>query len=170
MNTDQKFLIKKKQRKLNVETVDQNTGVTSTSEVLIEKGGMDYWETNKGLKIQEYYNILNEVANDNDANIKYIFNTINNNYNEFCTLLNYEYQNFARASATFQSYSDNSQIFNFVSALPGYTADTQNIGTDTLLYGMAQPNSAGDLVKAAMATAKNNQILGAAGVRIKGQI
>lgn len=133
-------------------------------------GGPDYWETNRNRKVEEYYAILQEVANDNRENIKFIFNTINDNYNEFCRLLSYEYQNFARASATFQQFSDNSQIFNFVAGLPGYTADTQNIGTDTLLYGMAQPNSAGDLVKAAMANAKNNQILGEAGVRIKGQI
>lgn len=137
---------------------------------LVDQGGPDYWETNRNKKIDEYYSILNEVANDNSENIKIIFNTINDNYNEFCRLLSYEYQNFARASSTFQNYADNSQIFTFVSALPGYTADTQNLGTDTILYGMAQPNSAGDLVKAAMANAKNNQILGEAGVRIKGQI
>lgn len=136
----------------------------------IENGGLDYWETNRDRKIAEYYSILDEVANDNTQNIKLIFNTINDNYNQFCTMLNYEYQNFARASATFQKYTDNSLIFSFVSSLPGYTADVQNIGTDTILYGLAQPNSAGNLVKAAMANAKNNQILGEAGVRIKGQI
>ena len=149
---------------------DQVTGIMTSYEVLVDRGGPDYWETNRNKKIDEYYSILDEVANDNRENIKIIFNTINDNYNEFCKLLSYEYQNFARASTTFQSYTDNSQIFTFVSALPGYTADTQNLGTDTILYGMAQPNSAGDLVKAAMANAKNNQILGEAGVRIKGQI
>lgn len=154
----------------SVTTFDQVTGIMSSTEVLVDKGGPDYWETNRDLKIKEYYAILNEVANDNNDNIKIIFNTINDNYNEFCKLLSYEYQNFARASATFQTFSDNSQVFNFVSSLPGFTADTQNLGTDTILYGMAQPNSAGDLVKAAMANAKNNQILGEAGVRIRGQI
>lgn len=151
-------------------TFDQVTGIMSTVEVLVDRGGPDYWETNRNKKIDEYYSILNEVANDNSENIKIIFNTINDNYNEFCRLLSYEYQNFARASSTFQTYADNSQIFTFVSSLPGHTADTQNLGTDTILYGMAQPNSAGDLVKAAMANAKNNQILGEVGVRIKGQI
>lgn len=149
-------------------TVIDLNGVESTK--LVDKGGPDYWETNRDIKINEYYAILREVAADNRENIRAIFNIINDNYNEFCRLLSYEYQNFARASATFQSYADNSQIFNFVSSLPSYTADSQNIGSDTILYGMAQPNSAGDLVKAAMAMAKNNQILGEAGVRLKGQI
>ncbi len=170
LRTASKFVIVPPPRYSTVSSYDQVTGITTTSEVLVDKGGPDYWETNRDLKIKEYYSILNEVANDNTQNIKIIFNTINDNYNEFCRLLSYEYQNFARASATFQNYSDNSQIFSFVTALPGYTADTQNLGTDTILYGMAQPNSAGDLVKAAMANAKNNQILGEVGVRIKGQI
>lgn len=170
LKTAENFVIVPPPRYESVSSYDQVTGIFYSTEVLVDKGGPDYWETNRTLKIKEYYAILNEVAKDNSTNVKYIFNTINDNYNEFCRLLDFEYQNFARASATFQQYSDNSQIFNFVSSLPGYTADTQNIGTDTILYGMAQPNSAGDLVKAAMAIAKNNQILGEAGVRIKGQI
>jgi len=170
LKTAEKFVIVPPPRYESRTVFDQTTGIMNTVEVLVDNGGPDYWETNRDKKINEYYSILNEVANDNRDNIKIIFNTINDNYNEFCRLLSYEYQNFARASATFQNYSDNSQIFNFVSSLPGFTADTQNLGTDTILYGMAQPNSAGDLVKAAMANAKNNQILGEAGVRIKGQI
>lgn len=133
-------------------------------------GGPDYWEINRDAKIKEYYAILNEIANDNTDKIKAIFNLINDNYNIVCEFVNSEYQNYAKAGANFKSYQDNSQIFNFVLSLPQYAADNQNIGTDTLLYKMAQPNSAGDLVKATMAMAKNNQILGESGVRIKGQI
>lgn len=134
-------------------------------------GGPDYWETKRDEKIQEYFNVLQEVANDETLNIRAIYKFINENYLQLVNYVNYEYQNYNRANPpNSNTFTDNTQLFNFVQQLPTWAADSNNIGTDTLIYGMAQPNSTGDLIKVVMEQAKNNQILGEAGVRIKGSV
>lgn len=154
--------------KITHDEYDEQTGEYKT--IVDFEGGPDYYQVQLDQKIQDYYNLLNQIANDSNENIQSIVSTINNNYNELCQTLSLEYTNYNKANTTSGTYTDNSQLYSFVLSMPFYAADIQNLGTDTMIYGMAQNNSSGDLVKAIMGQAKNNQILGEVGVRIKGQI
>lgn len=127
-----------------------------------------YWSSKLEASKSAYYALLNTIVNDKSGEIPDIVNQINSNYDYVCQQLYYEYQNYNKANLNTSAFSDNSQLFSFVSALPENGADPLNIGTDYLLYGMCQPNAAGDLAKAILGQSKNNQILANAGVRIKG--
>jgi hypothetical protein len=127
-----------------------------------------YWSYNLGLKKQAYYALLNTIVNDKSGEIPDIVNQINTNYDYVCQQLYYEYKNYNKANMLTTAFSDNSQLFSFVSSLPENGADPLNIGTDYLLYGMCQQNASGDLAKAVLGQGKNNQLLANAGVRIKG--
>jgi hypothetical protein len=127
-----------------------------------------YWSTQLNAKKNDYYALLNTIVNDKNGEIPDIVNQINTNYDYVCQQLYYEYKNYNKANMATSAFSDNSQLFAFVSSLPEYGADPTNIGTDYLLYGMCQPNPSGDLAKSILGQSKNNQILANAGVRIKG--
>ena len=75
-----------------------------------------------------------------------------------------------KANIQITGYNDASTYLGFVSSLPSYGADTQNLGTDYLFYNMAMPTTSGDLVKAIIAQSKNNSLFGNVGVQIKGII
>jgi hypothetical protein len=127
-----------------------------------------YWSHQLELRKKTYYDLLNTIVNDKTGEIPDIVNQINTNYDYVCQQLYYEYQNYNKANITTSAFSDNSQLFSFVSSLTENGADPLNIGTDYLLYGMCQNNASGELAKAILGQSKNNQILANAGVRIKG--
>ena len=127
-----------------------------------------YWSRKLEETQNTYYALLNTIVNDKSGEIPDIVNQINSNYTYVCEQLYYEYHNYNRANMQTTAFSDNSQLFSFVSSLPENGADPTNIGTDYLLYGMCQPNPSGDLAKSILGQSKNNQILANAGVRIRG--
>lgn len=127
-----------------------------------------YWSRKLEATKNTYYALINTIVNDKNGEIPDIVNQINTNYDFVCQQLYYEYQNYNKANMQTTAFSDNSQLFSFVSSLPENGADPINIGTDYLLYGMCQPSPAGDLAKSILGQSKNNQILANAGVRIKG--
>lgn len=126
------------------------------------------WDTMLEEKKTEYYNLVNEIVADTTENIRTIVTQINENYGWCCQNLYWEYQNWNKAKLTISEFSDTSQYFSFVSTMPGYGIDLQNIGTDYLLYGLCQPNQAGDVAKTILAQAKTNFLLANAGVQITG--
>lgn len=119
-------------------------------------------------KIKAYNDLLANVAADSE--FASTVESINTAYNKFCQATYYEVTNFNRANFSTEIYRDNSQIYNFVNNMPGYAADNQNIGTDTMLYGMCQSNEAGDIAKSILNQYKNTQALGEIGVKITGSV
>jgi hypothetical protein len=130
-------------------------------------GGPNYWQTKVEAKKTEYLNLLSAIAADPTGEIPTIVAQINENWLWCCRTLYYEMLNYNRANFTVTAFNDNSQYLSFVSSLPSYGADPQNIGTDYLLYGICLPNEAGDTVKAVLGQGKTNQILGENGVLVK---
>jgi hypothetical protein len=118
--------------------------------------------------VESYNNILNAAAADPQTSA--IVDKINKNWLELCQFTYYEVVNYNKANITTGSFNDNSLIYGFVNSLPSYAADSQNLGTDYLLFGMCQPNQAGDIVKSLLNQNKNNDILSSIGVRITGSV
>lgn len=122
----------------------------------------------------QYLNLLQTIASDTTDNISFLVQTINENYDYICQQLYFEITNYNKANFSNVTANTlvetgtitNQTLFDFVTLLPYYGADPTNIGTDALLYGMAQNNTGGNLIKAILAQAKNNQLLGLAGVKI----
>jgi hypothetical protein len=141
--------------------------IDSQGFTVVASGGLGYWETKLEAKKTEYLNLLSEIAADTNGNIPVLVAQINENWLWCCRTLYYEMRNYNRANFTVTSFNDNSQYLSFVSSLPSYGADPQNIGTDYLLYGICLPNEAGDTVKAVLGQGKTNQILGENGVLVK---
>jgi hypothetical protein len=104
---------------------------------------------------------------DTSGDIPRIVRQINDNYLSMCTKLNYEVQNYNKANFTVSSFHDNTSILSFVSSLPSFAEDSQNIATDYMMYNMAANNPAGDLVKTLMGESKNSSIFSQAAVPIK---
>lgn len=119
-------------------------------------------------KTQNYFNLLNQVAND--PVYKTIVQKINLNWDLLCEGINTEVVNYNKANLTNSSFNDNTVIYSFISSLPGYALDNQGLGTDYFLYGMCQPNQAGDIVKSILNQYKNTEILANAGVQIRGTV
>ena len=140
-------------------------GVAADGSVI--PGGLNYWQTKVEAKKTEYLNLLSAIAADTTGEIPTIVAQINENWLWCCRTLYYEMLNYNRANFTVTSFNDNSQYLSFVSSLPSYGADPQNIGTDYLLYGICLPNEAGDTVKAVLGQGKTNQLLGENGVLVK---
>lgn len=136
-------------------------------EVLDAERNVNYWPELQERSKQEYYNLINEIMGDRTDNISYLVNLINTNYDILCQQVYFEINNYNKANPTIDSYGDNTQLFNFVQAMPFYGADPNNVGTDALLYGCAANNQGGDLVRAILAGAKNNQLLGEAGISFR---
>jgi hypothetical protein len=130
-------------------------------------GGLNYWGTKVEAKKTEYLDLLNTIAADTTGEIPAIVSQINENWLWCCRNLYYEMRNYNKANLSVTSFNDNSQYLSFVSSLPSYGADPQNIGTDYLLYGICMPNEAGDTVKAVLGQGKTNQIFGENGVLVK---
>jgi hypothetical protein len=129
-------------------------------------GGLGYWQTKLEAKKTEYLNLLSEIAADTNGNIPVLVAQINENWLWCCRNLYYEMRNYNKANFTVTAFNDNSQYLSFISSLPGYGADPQNIGTDYLIYGICLPNEAGDLVKAVLGQGKSDYLFDAAGVRV----
>ena len=119
-------------------------------------------------KIKAYNDLLASIAADPE--FASTVETVNAAYNRFCQATYYEVTNFNRANFSTEIYRDNSQIYNFVNGMPAYAADTQNVGTDTMLFGMCQDNEAGNIAKSILNQYKNTQELGEAGVKITGTV
>jgi hypothetical protein len=130
-------------------------------------GGLNYWGTKVEAKKTEYLDLLSTIAADTTGEIPAIVSQINENWLWCCRNLYYEMRNYNKANLSVTSFNDNSQYLSFVSSLPSYGADPQNIGTDYLLYGVCMPNEAGDTVKAVLGQGKTNQIFGENGVLVK---
>jgi hypothetical protein len=141
----------------------------STSESFgIGPGSQLKAQTNYDTAVNSYYNILSAAATDPQTSA--IVDKINKNWLELCQFTYYEVVNYNKANITAGSFNDNSLIYGFVNSLPSYAADSQSIGTDYLLFGMCQPNQAGDIVKSLLNQNKNNNILSTIGVRITGAV
>lgn len=126
------------------------------------------WQSMLEAKKTEYYQVLNEVAADRTGDLPDIVKQINENYEFCCQNLYLEHQNWSKANFVIDTTDDTSQYFSFVSTVPVYAIDIDNIGTDYLLYGLCQNNQAGDIAKVVLAEAKTNFILANAGVQITG--
>jgi len=118
--------------------------------------------------VAAYNNILSAAATDPQTSA--IVDKINKNWLELCQFTYYEVVNYNKANITAGSFTDNALIYGFVNSLPSYAADSQNIGTDYLLFGMCQPNQAGDIVKSLLNQNKTNDVLSSIGVRITGAV
>jgi len=125
-------------------------------------------QTEYDTAVNSYYNILSAAATDPQTSA--IVDKINKNWLELCQFTYYEVVNYNKANITAGSFNDNSLIYGFVNSLPSYAADSQSLGTDYLLFGMCQPNQAGDIVKSLLNQNKNNDILSSIGVRITGAV
>jgi hypothetical protein len=125
-------------------------------------------QTEYDTAVRNYYNVLNAAATDPQTSA--IVDKINKNWLELCQFTYYEVVNYNKANITAGSFNDNSLIYGFVNSLPSYAADSQSLGTDYLLFGMCQPNQAGDIVKSLLNQNKNNDILSSIGVRITGAV
>jgi hypothetical protein len=141
-----------------------------TTEIIVSKGGLDYWDTNRDRKILEYYALLDELVADQTGNIPFIVQKINGNYDYVCELLRTEFINYNKANLTVSTYSDNSILFGFVSSMPEYGIDLNNVGTDFLLYGICQPTTSGNIAQTLLGQGKNNFALANAGVTITGVV
>lgn len=132
--------------------------------------GLDYY----GVKLNEskdaYFALLDSLVADNTGRIPAIVAKINENYSFVCQQLYYEFQNYNKAGITSSSYQNNSAVLGFVSSLPGYAVDSQNLGSDLMIYGITQANDSGDLVRTILNQSKNNSALSTAGVQITGVV
>lgn len=132
--------------------------------------GNDYYADKLDQKIVAYYALLDTVVADQNNRLPLIVEKINSNYLELCTQLVNEHENFNRAGLDLAPYKNNNSVFGFVGAIPSYASDVQNIGTDLMIYGTAQNNAAGDLVRTILNQSKNTDFLANSGVRISGII
>lgn len=127
-----------------------------------------YYQVKADEKRIEYYTLLDELVADTTGRIPVIVKKINDNYMTLCKNLSYEHTNFNLSLITPQDYQDNGSVYGFVGTLPAYAVDSQNIGTDTMIYGTCQPNEAGDVARTIMDQGKNSSLLAAAGVQVTG--
>lgn len=116
---------------------------------------------------KQYLDLLNTIKADPAKDIQFLVETINSNYDYICQQLYFEIANYNKANFATSDFGDTNTLWSFISSLPFYAADTNNLGTDALLYGCAAPNSTGEIVKSILAQAKNNQLIGQSGVGIK---
>ena len=134
---------------------------------LVSPGGPGYWATRFYAKADEFFALLNQIVSD-PVTVN-IAKKINDNYYQACKLLSREVTNYNKANFDVTSYSDNSQVFAFVSGIPELAVDRQNIATDYLLYGVSQNNDAGNILRTLLAQAKNEAFIAATGGKITGK-
>ena len=146
----------------------------SDQEINASNANPNYWTEQLANYQNQYKNLLATIASDKNDNIAYLVSLINDNYDFICQQIYFETINYAKGNFSnitaeqlqSQGVNTNTIVFDFVTILPFYGADSSNIKTDALLFGLAADNTAGSLVKSIIAQAKNNQLLGIAGVKI----
>jgi hypothetical protein len=137
---------------------------TSTTDVYAPPVPPDAFENFEKAK-NNYFALVNTIAND--PRTTSIVDDLNKNYNELCTRLSLEVRNFNKGNLvpTTDTVRDNSVIYSFVSSLPSYASDSQQLGTDFMLYNMCQDNQAGQLIKALLNQYKNRNLFSNIGVK-----
>ena len=128
--------------------------------------GPDYlYQTPFDNSVLAYKNLVSTIATD--PGMSSIVAEINNNYDDLCKYLSLEVLNYNKSNLrpSTTTVTDNSLIYSFISSLQGYATDAQELGTDTLIYGMCQDNDAGQIIQQFMDLCKNNQLLSSIGVR-----
>jgi len=131
-------------------------------------GGPDWWQTQCIAKQQQYLSLLNTIAAD--PKMTTIVDKINTNYNMACGYLSIETTNYNKANVSVSSFNDNSQIFAFVSSLPEYGVDRNQIGTDYLLYQLSQPTVSGNIAQNILNQYKNSDFISNAGGKVTGLV
>ena len=135
-----------------------------TTYVIPGTGGPDWWQTQCIAKQNEYLQLLKTIAAD--PALKTIVDKINNNYNTVCEFLSIECTNYNKANVSVNAFSDNTQLFSFVSSLAEYGVDTNQIGSDYLLYQLAQPTVSGNIAQNILNQAKNSDFISNAGGKV----
>ena len=143
--------------------INPNTGELDT---IGGTGGYDWWQQQCFNKQAEYFALLNTIAAD--PAMKTIVNKININYDIACSFLYQEVTNYNKANISVSAFGDNSQIFSFVSSLPEYGIDRNQIGTDYILYQLSQPTVSGNIAQNILNQAKNSDFISNAGGKITG--
>ena len=138
--------------------------------VIVVPGGPGYYDVKLEQYKTQYYNLLATIAADPDNTIQAIVKQINDNYDIVCEKTNTEYRNYMKANFTISAFGDNSVYFSFAASLSQYGADRENLGSDSLLYGMAQPNDSGNLVRVVLEQAKNSTLLSNVNIRPLGTL
>lgn len=105
------------------------------------------------IKVQEYYSLLNTIAAD--PSMQSIVTQINTNWDDLCSKLNSEVQNYNKSNITTEYPQSNSAIFEFVENFPNYAIDSVNLDVDKFLQDLCQQNEAGDSVQTAFSYYKN---------------
>lgn len=131
-------------------------------------GGYDWWQQQCFNKQAEYFALLNTIATD--PAMKTIVDKINNNYDIVCSYLYQEVTNYNKANISVTAFTDNSQIFSFVSSLSEYGIDRNQIGTDYMLYQLSQPTASGNIAQNILNEAKNINFISNAGGKITGRV
>lgn len=131
-------------------------------------GGPDWWAVQCLKKQSEYFALLNTIAAD--PAMTTIVNKINSNYDEACGFVAIEVTNYNKANISVSTFNDNSQIFAFVSSIPAYAVDQNQIGTDYMLYQLTQPNDAGNVAQTLANQAKNENAISNAGGKTTGLV
>lgn len=131
-------------------------------------GGPDWWQTQCIAKQNQYLALLNTIAAD--PAVKTIVDKINTNYNIVCEFLSIECTNYNKANISTSAFTDNSQIFSFVSSLPEYGIDRNQIGTDYLLYQLSQPTVSGNIAQNILNQYKNSDFISNAGGKVTGLV
>ena len=131
-------------------------------------GGPDWWQTQCIAKQNQYLALLSTIAAD--PAVKTIVDKINTNYNIVCEFLSIECTNYNKANISTSAFTDNSQIFSFVSSLPEYGIDRNQIGTDYLLYQLSQPTVSGNIAQNILNQYKNSDFISNAGGKVTGLV
>lgn len=135
---------------------------------IIGTGGANWWRVQQLAKISEYFALLNTIVAD--PAMTTIVSKINDNYNTACEFLHIEHTNYIKANLSVTSFGDNSQIFGFVSSMPEYAVDRNNIGTDYMLFALATDSVSGNIASTVLNQAKNNFFISNAGGKTTGLV
>lgn len=142
------------------QTVDGGQTIT------VNTGGPNWWRVQQNSKISEYFALLNTIVAD--PAMSSIVSKINDNYMTACEFLHIEHTNYIKANISITPFGDNSQIFSFVSSLPEYGVDRNNIGTDYMLFALATDSVSGNIASTILNQAKNNFFITNSGGKVTG--
>lgn len=131
-------------------------------------GGPNWWKVQQDAKIAQYFALLNTIVAD--PAMTSIVSKINDNYMTACEYLNIEHTNYIKANISITPFGDNSQIFSFVSSLPEYAVDRNNIGTDYMLFALATDSVSGNIASTILNQSKNNFFISNAGGKVTGLV
>jgi len=140
-----------------------NTNWPNQLPVVLQK-----YKINFDSAVNVYYNLLSQITSD--PTTRTLAQQINGNWDRLCENISYEVRNFNKANLNIAPFDDNTAIYSFISTINSYSNDSQGLGIDYLLYGLAQPNESGDLVKAILNQFKNNNNLAQTGVNVNGLV